>query len=172
MRGLVLGVIVCGAGAPARADDPASDYARESTTITLSTELSPLPSVPARGELGGAVRLHRRNVAVEARAGIAFAGSAIAVGWLVGGHFGLAAGASLPVSARFAFTPMVAYDAYVFVDSGSNPFVVQRTTVALPLTFVVYPHVVVEGVVEVGIVFIDGARELALVAGPRIGLVL
>ena len=159
--------------ASARADDtPAAAYARHSTTITLSTELSPLATVANRAEIGGAVRLHRRHVAVEGRAGIAFAASTLGFGWLVGGHGGVAAGASFPLGGRIAVTPMAAYDLYVYAPSGEGSIVVHRATVALPVSVILYPHVVIEGVVEVGAAFVERSPELAISFGPRLGLVL
>jgi hypothetical protein len=169
---LLVPVLLVGLAGSAAAATPAEEHARRSTTLTLSTELSPLPSVAVRSELGGALRVIRRRVAVEGRVGFALAATTLGSGWIGGVHAGLAAGTSVPILGRLAVTPMLAYDVYsLWQNDDASAFVVQRVSLALPLTWTIYPHVVLEGVVEVGFAFVEDSSEFALVVGPRIGIV-
>jgi len=160
----------------ARADDdgPARAYARRSTTVFVATELSPLPTVATRVELGAGLRLHRRGgLAVEVRLGGAFSASGVAGGYLFGARAGVSAGHALAVTRRIVVTPMIAGDVFAYRQSGdASNLVIPRLTVELPVSVVIYPHVVIEPTVQLGVQWLDGSRDVAVVVAPRIGVVL
>lgn len=160
---------------PAAADEPtpARRQATRSTTLYVGSELSPLPTIGAVAGVEAAVRAVRRGgLTFEGRAGGAFAFSAVARGALYGVRGGGGAGWSLPITPRMLLAPMVQYDLFVLWDSTATPAVdIHRLTGELSLSTVIYPHVVVDARVQVGAVWIDGNRDLALAIGPRIGVV-
>jgi hypothetical protein len=151
----------------------AKEYARRSTTAFLASELQPLQTVATRLEIDGGVRWHRAGWAVEARAGVGFSASGAANGYQFGFRAGVSAGRSLPVGCRVALTPMVAADVFAYRQgSGASVLAIPRITVELPVSIVLYPHVVLEPVVQVGVQWVDGLGDIAVVLGPRIGVVL
>jgi hypothetical protein len=173
MNGRLLVVVAFALPAQARAEpSPAQAYARRSTTAFVASELMPLQTVATRVELDGGVRWHRNGYAVEARLGIGLSASGVANAYLFGGRAGASVGRSFPIACRVALTPMVAADVFAYRQvSAASVLTIPRLTVELPVSIVVYPHVVLEPVVQIGVQWVDGLRDIAFVVGPRVGIV-
>jgi hypothetical protein len=149
-------------------------YAARSTTLSFAPALSPLPSVSARAELDASLRFVRwGGLVIEGRAGLGLAGSALGGGFLVGIHTGAAVGVALPLGRRAALVPSVGYDLFLYWQpDGAAAVTVQRTMLELAVSVPVFRHAVAELFVAGGAWFGQGASDLALVAGPRLGVVL
>ena len=172
MRALAILVVLAGA---AHAGDDAPDseaYARDAVTAFATTELSPLPEIGGRIDLEAIVRWHHEHFALEGRAGGAWGFSPTAGGDVFGARAGVALGWVIPVHRRVALVPMASYDAFVLWESaGSSSEIVQRFAVELPISILVYRHVVVEPYGVLGLQSLRGSRDLAVAFGPRIGVV-
>lgn len=152
---------------------PARSFSRDSTTVFVASELAPLQTVAIRVEVDGGARWHRRSWALETRLGIGFSASGAANGTLLGLRAGASIGRSLPIACRIALTPMIAGDVFAYRESdATSTFTIPRLTVELPVSIVLYPHVVLEPVLQLGVQWVSGARDVAIVVGPRIGIVL
>ncbi|MGE5181414.1 MAG: hypothetical protein ACM31C_05110 [Acidobacteriota bacterium] len=167
--------IVALLAAIARADDPpprADDYADDALVAFATTELSPLPEVGGRIDLEAVVRWHHAHLAVQGRAGGAWSFSATAGGDVFGARAGIAVGWVIPLSQRLAVVPMAGYDALALWESaGTSHELVHRFAIELPLSILVYRHVVLEPYGVLGIQSLRGSRDLAVAFGPRIGIV-
>lgn len=173
MTGRAIALLVALARPAFAEPSPAQAYARDSTTVFVASELAPLQTVAMRIEVDGGARWHRRNWALEARLGLGFAASGAANGTLLGVRAGVSVGRSLPIACRVALTPMLAADVFAYRQSdATSTFSIPRLTVELPLSIAIYPHVVLEPVVQVGVQWLGGARDVAVVVGPRIGIAL
>ena len=173
----IQGALVVLVATTSRADDldpDAAAYARRSTTVFLSTELVPLPTVSAHGATDVTLRFHRfGGLAFATRLGAAYAYSPLGGGDLLGVHTGLAVGYSFPLGRRLALTPMAAGDMFGYWESGGVVgLMALRATVEVPLSILVFPHVVLEPFIQIGIAAIRGTPDFAFVFGPRIGIVL
>lgn len=175
MRALLASLVMVSWVASAAAEEPqasAPAWSEQSTTLFFATELTPLATVSTRGDLDAVLRLHRAHgLAIEARLGAAFGFSAIAGASIFGAHLGGALGWSLPLGERLAVTPMAAFDLFVYAQPDTSSVNVRRFTIAAPVTFVAYHHAVVELMIAAGASHVDGTTDLAIVVGPRIGLV-
>jgi hypothetical protein len=158
--------------APAEAA-PAPGGTRSATFLFAGTELSVLPTVPGRAAMDAAVRRHFAiGLALEARLGGLAGFSTDGGGALLGLRVGASAGWSFAIGRRVMITPMLAYDRFwIWGETAGDALVVQRTTLELPVTILLYPHVVLEPVVHVGVASIGGQSDLALVIVPRVGVV-
>jgi len=171
-----LAVITCLLGsapmAAAEVPGPARQHANGSTTLYVGSELAPLPTVGAITGVEATIRLIRLGgLTIDGRAGGALAFSAVARGALYGARAGVGAGWSVPITRRMLLAPMLEYDLFILWDSTATPAVdVHRLTGELTLSTLPYPHVVVDAVVAVGAAWVNGARDLALAIGPRIGV--
>jgi hypothetical protein len=147
-------------------------YARGSKNLLFSTELSPLPSVTSHAELDATFRLVlRRGLVLQPRLGIGTAFSAVADGWILAFRAGGAVGYAIPLGRRVALTPMVGYDFFLLWDNGSTrPLLVHRGALELPVTIVVFQHVLIEPFVLVGVASVNGSLDLAFALGPRLGV--
>lgn len=158
----------------ARADDAptACDFARDSSTVFAGMgELSPLPTLQVQLGIDGAMRVHRRQLAIEARAGFGWATSTSAGGDVFGARGGIAAGVAFPLQRRLVLSPMLAYDAFLLWQTSGGPTqVIQRATLELSLTILVFHHVVLDLHGQVGVGFFDNVRDLVLVGAPRVGI--
>lgn len=155
------------------ADDKvsASEQAGHATLVFVGTELMPMPTVAAHVDAEGALRVHRDHFALEGRFGGGLAFSATAGGNVFGLRAGASAGYAIPLGERFIVIPMLAYDAFVLRERHDNAELIQRATFHLAITWVVYPHAVVELSGQIGVQWFQGIRDLAIVLAPRIGLV-
>jgi hypothetical protein len=178
VRGLVAAVLVGATGSSAAdapaADAPpvASDYVARSWSVFGAGELTPLPTTSGALGLAAGARLHYRHLAIEARLGGAFAFTAIANGGVFAARAGVSAGIALPVGCRVALIPMLAYDAFLLDQPSGDAIVVHRATLELPVTILLFRHVAIEPFVQAGLAWISGGRDIAVVAGPRISIVL
>ncbi len=161
--------------ATARADEPpprADDYAADAVVAFATSELSPLPEVGGRIDLEGVVRWQHAHLAVQGRAGGAWSFSATAGGDVFGARAGIAVGWVIPISQRLAVVPMAGYDAFrLWESAGTTTELVHRFSIELPLSILVYRHVVVEPYGVLGVQSLRGSRDLAVALGPRIGIV-
>jgi hypothetical protein len=162
--------------ARARADpeppSPARAYAHSSTTLLVSTDLSPLPTVGGQLELDATLRVHHRGFAAEVRLGIAAAFSVVAGSDLYGARIGGGVGYAFPIGCRLLLAPMAAYDVMAYRETGgASTQILQRVTIELPLSIVLFPHVVFEPYVQAGVMYVGGNRDAVLVVGPRLGVV-
>lgn len=166
-------VAVMGLAGAARADDgtPASEHARHSTTLYLSTTWSPDPTVSIRAGIDTALRLHRGHIALETRLGFGVAASPLGLGGHAIAHGGLSLGGAFSIGRHVTVAPMLAYDAFAEIERYGSDVWTQYATVALPVSLVLERRVVVELLVQAGVAHYLGATDPALVAGPRIGLV-
>lgn len=168
-----LAVVAALAGA-ARADDEppcACAYARHATLAFVATELSPLPDVGGHVDFEGGVRVHRGQLAIEARLGGAWSFSAAAGGDVFGARLGASVGWVVPLAHRFALVPMAGYDAFVLWESaGVSHLLVHRATIEVPLSILLYPHAIVEPYVALGLQSLHGSRDVAFVFGPRVAI--
>jgi hypothetical protein len=168
--GLRRALLVFALVARAAVADEAADLARRSTTIYLTNELSPLPSVGARVELGGGVRLARGGWLLEGRNGAAVAGSALGGGWLGGGRVGLAGGHAFVLGEHVALAPMLAFDELFYAQNDSKTLAIERFLVEIPVTIAPFPHVIVEPFLgRAQLTF--GTWDAAVAGGARIGIV-
>lgn len=166
---VILGCVL-GLAGTARADEAnACAYAADSLTMFFASELSPLPTISGRVGVEGGVRLHRDHVAIEARLGVAGAFSATIGGLELGYRAGASIGYAFAVARRVALEPMAGYDVLVLSDETTT--VIQRVTVELPVSIVLYPHVVLEPYGQLGLARSHGTSDLVLVVGPRLGVV-
>jgi hypothetical protein len=151
---------------------PAPGHARHSTTLYLSTPWSPDPTVPIRGGADAAVRVHRRNVALEARLGAAGAGSVVGLSGHFAGHLGASLGGAIPISDHVVLAPMLAYDAYYEWEQRGAELWIHYITLELPIAIVLRRGVVLELLLQGGAAHYLGATDPAFVAGPRLGITL
>ena len=152
---------------------PPTEYASDSLSLFAAGEVTPLPSTSGALALSAGARWHRHHLAIEARLGGGFAFSAVANGGAYIGRAGVSAGVALPISCRVTLIPMLAYDAFVLAQPGDpNSIIVHRATIELPVAILLYRHVALEPFVQGGIAWINGGRDIAVVAGPRISIVL
>lgn len=136
-------------------------------------EVTPLPTSSGSLGLAGGVRVHRRHIAIEGRLGGAFSFSAVANAGLFVGRGGVSAGIALPIGSRLAVMPMLAYDLFVLDQPrGIDATLVQRVTVEVPVAILIYRHVAIEPFVQAGLAWVNGGRDIAFIAGPRISIVL
>ena len=173
MRRACVAIAVLVWSGTASADDTvsASEQAEHATLVFVGTELMPMPTVGAHVDAEGAVRVHRDHFAFEGRFGGGLAFSATAGGNVFGLRAGASAGYAIPLGARFVVIPMLAYDAFVLRERHDSAELVQRATFHMPISWLVYPHAVVELSGQIGVQWFQGIRDLAIVLAPRIGLV-
>jgi hypothetical protein len=159
------------AGAPPtspEAESSAVRHADRSTTLYFGSELSPLPSVTGDAALEATVRVVRwGGLAIQPRAGADASVSGAGNGTELGVRVGIGAGWSLAIGERVVVTPMIGYDLYVL----DRVLRVHRVALELPVSILVYPHVVVEPFLQIGRAWVGGTPDLAFAFGPRIGLV-
>ena len=177
VRVLVVAILVCATRSSAadQAGDwppPASDYVARSWTLFAAGELTPLPTTSGAIGFAAGARLQRNHVAIEARLGGAFAFTAIANGAVSAGRAGISAGVAVPLGCRVALIPMLAYDGFLLEQPNGNAIFVHRATFELPVSVLLYRHVAVEPFVQAGFAWVRGGRDIAVVAGPRITIVL
>lgn len=166
-----MALVVVLVAAPAAHADPAGDLAEHANVVFVGTELMPMPTVAGHVDAEGALRLHRSHFAIEGRFGGGLAFTATAGGNVFGLRAGASAGYAIALGERFVVVPMVAYDAFILRERNDVAEVIQRATGHLAITWVVYPHAVVELSGQLGVQWFQGTRDLALVVAPRIGLV-
>jgi len=119
------------------------------------------------------MRVHRKHIAIEGRLGAAFSFSAVANAGLYVARAGVSAGIALPISSRVAIMPMLAYDGFVLDQPrGIEATIVHRLTIELPVAILIYRHVALEPFVQAGLAWVNGGRDIALIVGPRISIVL
>ena len=170
-RALVIGALVALAGT-AKADPPDADaMAERSRTLFLGNQWSPGPTVPIRVGVEAAMRWTLNHVAIEGRAGVGGAGTITGFASQFGGHLGASIGFAVSPARRIVLTPMLAYDVFGLWEQGGASFGVQFFTVEVPLSIVVYEHVVLEPYVQLGFARYHGATDPAIIFGPRIGIV-
>ncbi len=157
----------------AYADDvsPAREHVHSSTTLFVGTTWSPGPTVPIRGGVDSALRLHARGLALEARLGIGIAASANGLSAHMTAHGGFSLGWAFALGPHVVVAPMLAYDAFLEHEQYGGNVWVHEATVALPIGFVLERGVVIEANVRVGLSHYYGSNDLAIVLGPRIGIV-
>lgn len=183
MRWAAVAGVVVGLTATANAEDatredatedvaPAREHARRSATLYLGTTWAPGPSVPVRGGVDAALRLHGRGIAVEARVGVGSAASSLGLSAHVTAHAGASIGGALALGPHVVIAPMLAYDGFLEYEHYGGRVWVHEATFALPVAVVLRRGVVLEAVVRAGYSHYYGATDFALVVGPRIGLVL
>ncbi len=151
----------------------AGSYADHSLSIFTAGELAPLPITSGTLGLAGGVRLHTRRIAIEGRLGAAFSFTAIASAGAFAARAGVSVGTAVPLGRRVAVIPMVAYDGFWLDQPGDADAVfVHRATIEIPVAVLLYRHVALEPFVQAGVAWIGGGRDIALVVGPRISIVL
>jgi hypothetical protein len=156
--------------APADAEPGARELATRSTTLSFSPELSTLPSITANLGFDAWLRVVRLGgLSITPRLGGFVGGSLSAGGAIYGMHVGIGAGWSFALGRRSVLTPSAGYDLFVL---GDVRFMwIHRYIVEATWSVLVYPHVVVEAFAGVGTASVSGTSDVALTAGPRIGLV-
>ncbi|MDX2091124.1 MAG: hypothetical protein SFX73_24905 [Kofleriaceae bacterium] len=168
---LAAGVLVVASTASAEDEvELARGYVDHSTTIYLANTWTPGPTIPVRIGLEGAARLTRSKLAFEARVGLGGVASLNALGSELHGHFGLSIGVALPLTNRLAMTPMVGYDVFALWEKEGGNFAVHYVMAEIPLSILVFEHVMIEPFIQLGIARFQGATDPAVVIGPRIGL--
>jgi hypothetical protein len=167
-------LIVVGVIRIASADDapPSQELARHSTTLFLGTTWSPGPTVPIRVGGEAALRVQRARLAFEARFGAGGAGSVIAASSVFNWHVGAGLGVALTLGGHVVLTPLVGYDLFGMLDGGGARFAVHYFTLGLPVAIALRRGVVLEVFTQVGATRGTGIGDVAIVVGPRIGIVL
>lgn len=172
---LVAGVLMMAGTVAAEDEKPTVDlataYSNRAMTIYLTNTWTPGPTIPVRIGVEGAIRMNRGKLATEARAGLGGVASLNALGSELHGHFGLSIGAALPLGSRLVVTPMVGYDVFALWEKEGGSFAVHYVTAEIPLSILLYEHVVLEPFIQLGIARFQGATDPAVIIGPRIGLV-
>jgi hypothetical protein len=150
----------------------ADDYVDHANVVLLGTELMPMPTVAAHADAEGALRLLRRHFVVEGRMGAGLAFSAADGGNVFGFRAGASAGYAIPLRKHpFVVAPMLAYDAFILKERKDDAEAIQRVTGQLTITWLVYPHAVVDLSGQLGLQWFRGVRDIAMVIVPRIGIV-
>ena len=166
-------VAIAALASTASADDvlPARDHVRGSATLFIGTMWTPSPTVPIRGGIDSALRLHARGLALEGRLGIGIAASANGLSAHMTAHGGFSLGWALAVGPHVVITPMLAYDAFLEHEQYGGNVWVHEATVALPIGYVLERGVVIEAYLRAGLSHYYGSYDFAISLGPRSGLV-
>lgn len=169
----VVAVAIAALASTAHADDasPAREHVHSSATLFVGTTWSPGPTVPIRGGVDSALRLHARGLALEARLGIGIAASANGLSAHMTAHGGFSVGWALALGRHVVVAPMLAYDAFLEHEQYGGNTWVHEATIALPIGFVLERGVVIEAYLRGGVSHYYGSTDPAIVVGPRIGIV-